>query len=88
MLDATDDLMYFVGYAIAFIIGIFVTRWIFGIDAIINNLKQQTVINKSLLINIRTLRKIVSNLAEKQGLTKEEIEVMALESVEDTNKGD
>ncbi len=35
-------LVYIVLIAVSFIIGVFITRWVFGIEIIIDNLKKQT----------------------------------------------
>ena len=60
-------IFYIIGIAVAFIIGILVTRWIFGIGTIIEALQQQNVYAR---IEIRLLKKMLLN----QGDTNEEID--------------
>jgi hypothetical protein len=65
---------YIIGLAIAFIIGVFITRWIFGIGKIIdalqrqnNLLEQQSTYN---LGQLRMLKKMLLN----QGTSTDEID--------------
>lgn len=51
---------------ICFLICVYITRWIFGINKIISNLKMQT--NQAVVT-----RRIISKMAEKNGVTEEEI---------------
>jgi len=66
MLEA-GVLLYIFGITVSFIIGIFITRWIFGIGKIIDALQQQNVYA---LTEIRLLKKMLLN----QGNTHEEID--------------
>lgn len=50
-----------------FLLGVFITRWIFNISTITQNLKSQTV-------NIKIMARLMEQMAIKQGYTKEEIE--------------
>ena len=55
----SDQFIYILLYSIGFVIAILITRAVFSIGAIVRNLKAQTA--------------LLSKIAEKQGLTKEEI---------------
>jgi len=61
-----DAYISIIAMVLAFLIGVFVTRWIFGIHKIVNHLENQTT-------NIRALRRIVGVLAEKQGVSTQEL---------------
>ena len=75
-----------VGYIITFIIGVLITRWIFGIDKIVNSLQKQ---NDYTMVQVRLLKKMLLN----QGTPAEEIDDIIqngnqksnLESTIDTN---
>lgn len=58
---------YAIGLLIAFFIGVFITRWIFGISKIINSLEIQ---NEYSLTQVRLLKKMLLN----QGNSHEEID--------------
>lgn len=64
---------------IFFLIGVFVTRWIFGIDKILSYLQTQTA-------NQKAMRKIITKLAERQGLSKEEIDKIEYEAGDEASK--
>lgn len=65
--DANLFSLYFIGNAIVFILGVFVTRWIFGINKIIDALRKQ---NDYQLTQVRLLKKMLLN----QGSSHEEID--------------
>lgn len=50
-------LMYLIGYGVLFLIGAFITRAIFSIPTIIDNLKQQTEYLKDIAVTQRTILK-------------------------------
>ena len=81
-------LFYIIGFIIAFIIGVYITRWIFGIEKIIDALERQ---NNSLeqqnnysLVQVRLLKKILMN----EGVSSEEIdEIIAIIWITGENSG-
>lgn len=59
-------LLYFVGFIVSFVICIIIARWIFGIPHIVRQLELQTA-------NLRVMRLLLSKMAEKDGVSKDEI---------------
>ncbi len=72
--DGSKLLLILAGYVIAFIIGVFITRWIFGIDKIVDSLTKQ---NDYSLAQIRLLREMLLY----QGATAEDVDAI-IENVE------
>lgn len=53
-------------FAILFVIAVFVTRWIFGINKILNHLKYQSY-------QLAVLRKLVCKMAAKEDITESDV---------------
>ncbi len=56
-----------IGSGVGFLIGVFITRWIFGIPELVKN-------QRSLLKGMQIQVKLLKIIAEKSGATPEEIE--------------
>lgn len=71
LLSADDSIMSFMGMPLLciclFIIGIFIVRWIFGIDKIIGALQKQ---NDYTLVQVRLLKRMLIN----QGMSADEVD--------------
>ncbi len=65
--DGSELLSFIIGWGIFFIIGVFITRWVFGIGRIISNLEKQ---NSYSLVQVRLLKKMLIN----QGVAPGEID--------------
>lgn len=65
--DSGDLLIYFSMFVIGFLICVFITRWVFGIDDIIKSLRKQ---NEYSIIQIQLLKKMLRH----HGVSKGEIE--------------
>lgn len=78
---SADDafVLYLIVYIIGFIISVYITRAIFGIPTIISLLKVQTA-------NQKIMRKVMIEMARKQGMTVEELERIDQESVNEVYK--
>jgi len=61
-----EGLIYFILCFAVFIIGVFITRWIFGINKILKNLHYQSY-------QLAVMRKIISKMAAKEELTADDI---------------
>lgn len=59
-------LTYLIFFLIVFLISVFITRWIFGIPKIIRHLKSQSA-------NLEVLNRVISKMAEQQGVSSNEI---------------
>ena len=62
-----NPFLYFIVGIVAFLIGVLITRWIFGIDKIIDSLQRQ---NDYTMVQVRLLKKMLLN----QGTSSEEID--------------
>jgi hypothetical protein len=65
--DGSKVILAIILSIVAFGVATLIIRWVFDIEKIVENLQLQTY-------NIRVLMRINSKLAEKNGLTKEEID--------------
>jgi len=75
-----NTILYLIISFIAFFIGVLITRWIFGIEKIIDNLNQQTkaLFNLSEMLDyqnkVMTAQlHLISSIAEKAGVPLEDI---------------
>lgn len=66
---AAGLLATFIFAVVFFVIAVLLTRWIFGIPTIIENLKGQSQ-------NLRLMTRLTERIAEQQGIPKEEIEMI------------
>ncbi|HYD21248.1 MAG TPA: hypothetical protein VEB40_07235 [Flavipsychrobacter sp.] len=76
---ASDFLTWLFIFLAVFFICVFITRWIFGIPIIIKNLRVQTA-------NQKMVRKVITELALKQGMSKEELDKIEIESIQEVFK--
>jgi len=67
ILDSDNYVFYLVLYIVGFIVSVYVTRWIFGIDKIIDALNLQ---NSQSLMQIRMMKKLLLH----HGVSFEEID--------------
>ena len=76
---ASDFLVWLFIFLAVFFICVFITRWIFGIPIIIKNLRVQTA-------NQKMMRKVITELALRQGMSKEELDKIEIESIKEVFK--
>ncbi len=78
-MDGTNYILIFILLLVLFTIVVFITRWIFSITTITQNLKSQTV-------NIKITTRIIERLAESQGMSAEEIQKLRQQCVKEVTE--